>query len=177
MTATRTNTSTGTHTVSVSASDVRLVMRMVTGDFRAICQAAPQATRLFDLDVNLTDVSIMVLNGLVESIYLTIELNGTVIREYRFRLTDDLDGMPGPPAGQPPIGYVPAGARLRLRVVRDPRVPEAEYRAWMNSLNWTECEPLTYANGTRQTVYGAFRSGGLAVERSLTADPAYDRGR
>ena len=177
MTTTRTNASTATHTVTVTSADVREVMRLITGDVRAVCQAAAQAKRLFDLDENLVDISIMVLNGIVGSVHLVIELDRVVIREYQFRLVDDSAGPPGPPAGQPPLGHVPAGASLRLQVVRDPRVPEAEYQAWIKQLGWSAGEPLTYSGGVRQTVYGAFKSGGLAVERSLRSDPAYDRPR
>lgn len=170
-----TYTSAGTHTVTVSASDVREVMRQITGDIRAVCQAAAQATKLLNLDETLLDVSIMVLNGLIQSVHLYIEINHIVIREYRFRLSDELAGAPGPPAGQPPLGYVPPCARLRLGVSRDPRVPEAEYQTWIKQLGWGEGEALTYATGTRQMVYGSFRSGGLAVERTLKMDPTYDK--
>ncbi len=177
MSATYVNTFTATHTVTVTSADVREVMRLIASDVRAVCQAAAQARRLFDLDESLVDVSIMVLNGLVQSVHLVIELDRIVIREYQFKLVDGPAGTPGPPAGQPPLSHVPAGASLRLQVVRDPRVPEAEYQAWIKQLGWSAGEPLTYASGVRQSVYGAFKSGGLAVERSLKSDPAYDRPR
>ena len=172
---TMTRTKTDTHTVTVTSADVREVMRLVTADIRAICQAAAQAKRLFDLDESLIDVSVMVVQGLIESVSLAIEVDRVVVREYKFRLVDGSAGTLGPPAGQPPLGPVPAGTRLRLYVFRDPRIPLEEYQAWIKQLGWSTGEPLVYANGVRQTVYGAFKSGGLAVERSLKSDPAYDR--
>lgn len=172
---TRTNTLTATHTVSVSANDVREVMRLITSDIQAVCRAAAQAAQTFDMDQALVDASLFVLNGVASAVNLEIYLDGTVIREYRFLLSDAASGPSGPPAGQPPLGYVPPGACIRLSVTPDPRTPAAERQAWYARLGWMDAEPLSYAPGTTQTAYGTFASGGLRVQRHLMSNPDYDR--
>lgn len=173
--ASRTNTATDTHTISINASDVRLVMRHIGADIQAVCQAASQAAGHFNMKEVLTDVSILLLNGVISGVELVIEKEGVVVREYEFQFVNSASGMSGPPAGQPPLGYVPAGARLRVRVTPDTDVPKAERDAWFDELGWKDGEPLTYAPGTAQTAYGSFQSGGLCVERILKANPSYDR--
>ncbi len=174
-TTTSTNSSTQTHTVTISSNDVRQVMRYIGADIQAICQAASQATHAFNMDEALVDVSVLLLNGVISGVTLWIEKEGVVVREYGFQFVDAPGGAAGPPAGQPPLGYVPSGARVRLRVTADTRLPVAEREAWFDRLGWKDSEPLTYAQGTTQTTYGSFQSGGLSVERNLKANPAYDR--
>ena len=174
--STRTSTSTASHTATVSAGDVREVMRLITSDVQAVCRAAAQAALSFDMDAALVDASILILNGIVRSVALQIYLSGTVVREYVFELSDSQAGTTGPPAGQPPLGYVPPGAKIRLSVTPDTRVSAAEREAWFARLGWTtDAAPLAYAAGTTQATYGAFRSGGLAIQRSWKVNPKYDR--
>ena len=175
MTATRTNSSTATHTVSVSSSDVRQVMQMITSDIQAVCRAAADAARTFDVDAALVDASILILNGVISGVALQIFLGTTIVREYRFELNDSQGGPSGPPAGQPPLGYVPEGARVRLTCTPDQRTPPAERQAWFDRLGWTNSEPLSHPSGTTDSSFGGFRSGGLFVERLLKSNPKYDR--
>ena len=175
MTTTYVNSSTATRTVSVSAADVREAMRLITLDVQAVCRAAAQAAQTFDMDQALIDTSILILNGIASAVNVQIFLDRTVIREYRFVLSDGPAGPSGPQGGQPPLGYVPPGARIRLSVTPDPRTPAAERDAWFARLNWTDAEPLSYAPGTTQATYGSFTSGGLRVKRQLMSNPNYDR--
>lgn len=172
---TTTYATTSTTTISVSASDVRQIMRLITLDTQAVCRAASQAARTFDIDQALIDVSLLLLNGIVSGIGLQIYADSVVIREYRFQLTDAASGTAGLPAGQPPLGYVPPGARIRLNVTPDLRTPAAEREAWFDRLGWSDAAPLSYASGTTQTTYGTFVSGGLRVQRQLMSNPSYDR--
>ena len=173
MTTTRAETS--TTTFSVSATDVRQIMRDITGDIQAVCRAAAHAL-CFDTDAALVDASILILNAVASGIILRIHLNNVVVREYRFLLTESRNAASGPPSGKPPLGYVPDGARLRLSVILDERTPAAERQAWLDRLGWTTEDPLEYALGTAETTYGAFRSGGLYVQRQLRTNPKYDKG-
>lgn len=174
-TVTSTNTSATTHTVSVSASDVRQVMRFISADIEAVCRAAAHAARAFNLDAALLDVSLLVLNGVAKGVSLEIHKDGVIVREYAFLLSDGPENTSGPPAGQPPLGYVPAGARIRVSVMPDTRVPAAERRAWFDRLGWVDAAPLTYPKDVTTTDFGAYGSGGLGVQRHLMSNPRYDR--
>jgi len=175
MSMTHINTATGTHTVTVSAADVRETMRFISLDIQAVCRAAAQAALTFEMDQALIDVALLVLNGIASAVNLQIFLDRTVIREYRFQLSDAPAGPSGPPAGQPPLGYTPPNARIRLSVTPDQRTPASEREAWFDRLGWTDAEPLSYASGTTQATYGRFVSGGLRVQRQLMSNPNYDR--
>ena len=168
-------TDTASYTNTVSAADVRQVMRLITADVEAVCRAAAHAARAFDLDAALTDVSILTLNGVIGAVHLILHKDGMIVRAYSFKFQDGPADFSGPPAGNPPLGYVPDGARVRLSVSPDPRVPESERRAWFDRLGWTTAEPLRYPTGIAHQAYGAFRSGGLYISRSLMANPDYDR--
>lgn len=172
---TTTHATTVSHTTTISSSDVRQVMRLVSMDVQAICQAAAHAALAFDLDDALTDISILVLNGVICGINLHIHLDNVVVREYSFVLKDAPSASSGPPAGQPPLGYVPAGAAIRLSVTPDTRTPEAERQAWFARLGWSSGTPLTYPQGATHSTYGSFGSGGLSVQRQLMTNPRYDR--
>lgn len=168
------NTGTETRTTTISAGDVRKVMSLVTEETRAICEAAAALSRDFDHDKSLLDISVMVLNEVIKAIKLQIYLREELVTEYAYVILDQTAEAYGPPAGKPPLGRLPNGARLRLVVIPNPAVAVVTKDAWFRRLGWSDAKPLALPPGASYITYGAFSSGGFAVERSLLTNPKFD---
>jgi hypothetical protein len=166
---------TDTATVTTNAADVRQIMAMATTEITTIAHTIPQGSCDFDVDAALCDCSIFVLNDVIDAIQLQIYLDTQIVREYRYQIVTGSLTPYGPPANQPPLGYVPPGARIRLTVSTNPNVSWDYAQAWYRRLGWQDVEPLDYPPNTHYVGYGNFVSGGLGLDRQMLSNPNYDR--
>lgn len=170
-----TATRTATQTSVVSGGDIRRVVRLMSQEIRAICRAAAHMTRDFDVDSAESDLGLLVLNEVVAIIRLQIYHSDELMHEFRYVIADQPREAWGPPPEQPPLPPVPEGARVRLVVDPNSRIPPNVREGWFRKLNWTTAAPLREPQGAIARPFGVFASGGFAVERRLLTSPKYDR--
>ena len=92
------------------------------------------------------------------------------------RIHDDGTLTPnGPPADQPPVGYIPDDARVRLVAIRNPNAPPEHQAHWLKLLGSGTATPLVRPRGIAPEQYGTFVSGSYGVTRSLLVNPKFDR--
>lgn len=171
MTATRTETGTTT----IAATDIRAVHRDMGTEMAAIVRAFHGGGVDFDLDQALIDLGIMQLNGLIRRIKVQAYLGGQIVREHAYEILDESVDAWGPDPDNPPLGDVPAGARLRLIVTQNEALPSSIRQEWFRRLGWVDAERFGYPPNARHEKYGAFASGGYGVSRSYLADPSQAR--
>lgn len=159
-------------TTTISAADVRAVHRDMGTEIGVIVRAFHGEGVDFDLDQTLIDLGIMQLNGLIRRIRVQAYLGGQIVREHAYEILDEAVDAWGPDPDNPPLGDVPAGCRLRLIVTQNETLPSSVREEWFRRLGWVNAESLAYPPNARHEKYGAFASGGYAVNRSYLADPS-----
>lgn len=166
---------TQTNVVTTSALNIQEVMTLLSTEGAAIARAVSSITGPYDIDGALRDVSILTLNNVASRIMIQIFLGDQIVREYRYEVVTDARSSYGPPAHQPPIGYIPDGCRMRVAIGKNPRMAPDYVAAWLRRLGWEDASPLHYPAGTQSREYGAFASGNFGLTRNLLTNPQYDR--
>jgi hypothetical protein len=170
-----TTTRTGTATTTITAGDVRQVMADTTAEITTILKAAAQLAPDFDVDRAMVDCSLFALNDILQAIHLELYLADELVREYRYVIGEEPMQAQGPPADKPPLGTIPAGARVRLTITHNPSQAPERIEEWLRRLGWSPARPLRVPEGVRPETYGTFVCGGYGVERQLLANPKFDR--
>ncbi len=169
-------TRTATETVSITAQDVRKVMSKWSRESRKICQAAAHASPDFDADTAEMEVAMLVLQEAICAFSLEFYVEQELVREYVFRICDDGTlTETGPSADNPPTGYIPEKARVRLTVTPNPQVTKEHRDHWFEMLGWADARLLTKPEGLRTQTYGSFASGGFGLQRTLRVNPKFDQ--
>lgn len=171
--------STGTRaTVDVlttTANDVRNVMADMSVEIATICKAVAGIARDFNVDSAISDTSILVLNDVVSVVRLQFYAGDQLVREYAYFVADQPLEAFGPGADQPPLGYIPEHARVRLVVTPNPKRPADYSNDWFRRLGWSSAPSLVMPENASHETYGTHVSGGFGVERKLLVNPKFDR--
>jgi hypothetical protein len=171
-----TTTQTATQIVSITAGDVRQVMTAMSCEIRTLCQAAAHASPDFDGDTAERELAMLALQEVVSKCSLEFYLGDELVREYSFTVIDDGTlSTTGPSADDPPTGYIPEGARVRLTAMPNPKVPKEHRDHWFEMLGWTTSKAIKRPEGVRAQTYGAFASGSFGLQRQLLVNPKFDQ--